>query len=296
MIQLLFIDIIIALITPVQGVCNGAPKDRDLQIGECVECHNNLVEHEVMHMPAEDACDNCHEATGEAHPQDGVKGFTLMDEMPDLCFYCHEEPVIQAHGHQPVMNKECLACHDAHGSSEPTLLKLPEQELCLSCHNRTYRTDTSETINIRQLIRGQGMAHTAITDGGCIFCHQPHGSGFRAMLNEQYPAEDYLPAKTKNFELCFLCHDTDIIDAERTEWGTNFRNGDRNLHQLHINGNKGRNCRMCHNLHGSPRKFLIEETVGFGNWEMNMNFITVENGGSCLPGCHGRQSYDRLIK
>ena len=84
-----------------------------------------------------------------------------------------------------------------------------------------------------------------------------------------------------------------LLDAEETEWGTNFRNGDRNLHQLHINGNKGRNCRMCHNLHGSSQKFLIEEKVGFGNWEMKMNFVPEEQGGSCLPGCHGRLTYKR---
>jgi predicted CXXCH cytochrome family protein len=263
------------------------------QPGECVDCHIDQLEYKVMHMAAEDACDNCHESTGAAHPQDGVIGFNLMDRMPDLCFYCHEEPVYQEFGHPPVVKKECLSCHDAHGSSEPVLLQLPEQELCLSCHNRTYRTDSTETVNIRQLIIPNRMAHSAITDGGCIICHKSHGSEFPAMLNEKYPKEEYVPALTQNFELCFLCHDTDLIESEETEWGTNFRNGKRNLHQLHINGNKGRNCKLCHNLHGSSQMYLIEEKVGFGNWEMKMNFIPQEQGGSCLPGCHDRKSYTR---
>jgi predicted CXXCH cytochrome family protein len=293
MINLLIIDILLALTIPIRGEFGPEPMTGRQQIEECIACHGDLVEHEVMHMAAEDACDNCHESTGAPHPQDGIKGFTLMDRMPDLCFYCHEEPVSQKFEHQPVDNKDCLACHDAHGSSESALLKLPEQKLCLSCHNRAYISDTSETINISRLIHGKGMAHSAITDGGCILCHQPHGSGFRAILVDQYPEEDYVPAKTENFELCFMCHNTEIINSENTDWGTNFRNGDRNLHQLHINGNKGRNCRMCHNLHGSPQKFLIEEIVGFGNWEMKINFIPEEKGGSCLPGCHGKLTYRR---
>lgn len=293
MIQLIIIEILIALSIPGPGTYPSDRVDGQRQTGECIECHGDLVEHEVMHTPAADACDNCHESTGSPHPGYGEKGFALVDRMPDLCFYCHEELTAQAHEHQPVESRQCLACHDAHGSSEPLLLQLPEQELCLFCHNRTYRSDTSETVNIRQLIRGKGMAHTAITDMGCLICHQAHGSDFRQILVDRYPEEDYVPAKTEHFELCFLCHDTDIIDAEETQWATSFRNGVRNLHQLHINGDKGRNCRMCHNLHGSGQKFLIEETVGFGNWEMQMNFIPDEQGGSCLPGCHDRKSYVR---
>ncbi len=258
----------------------------------CKECHSDLVEFAVMHYPAEDACDNCHEATGEEHPGEN-RGFKLMDQSPALCFYCHEEIPQQDHPHQPLVKGSCLDCHDVHGSAETALLKSPEQELCLSCHNKTYTTDSSETINIRRLVKGKMLPHSAIEGGGCVACHQAHGSGKRNLLVEPYPADNYLPAKTEEFGLCFLCHDTDLLEAEETEWGTNFRNGKQNLHQLHINGNKGRNCRMCHNLHGSQQIFLMEEQVGFGNWEMNMNFIPEEKGGSCQPGCHAKLSYSR---
>ncbi len=293
MIHFIIVEILISLFLPGPAASHAGHGKKVLQTSMCVDCHGALVEHEVMHMPASDACDNCHESTGESHPREGVMGFTLMDQIPELCFYCHEEPADPSHGHQPVAEGACLSCHDAHGSSEPSLLHLPGEELCLSCHNRVYRTDSSETINIRRLVRGQAMAHSAIDGGGCTVCHQAHGSEYRALLNTPYPEADYLPAKTENFELCFLCHDTDIIDAEETQWATNFRNGNRNLHFVHINGNKGRNCRMCHNLHGSPQPYLVEEVVEFGKWEMEMNFIPRENGGSCLPGCHGNLSYTR---
>jgi len=293
MIHLIIMEILILLLFQGWGTFQTDLGEREIQTAECIDCHGDLVEYEVIHMPATDACDNCHESTGESHPQDGVKGFTLMDRTPDLCFYCHEEPADPVHGHLPVVRGECLSCHDAHGSQEPMLLQLPGQDLCLSCHNRDYQSDTTETVNIRRLVRGQAIVHSAIEGGGCTVCHQAHGSEYRALLNTPYPADDYLPAMTENFELCFMCHDTDIIDAEETEWATNFRNGTRNLHQLHINGEKGRNCRMCHNLHGSPQKYLVEDAVGFGNWEMQMNFVPNENGGSCFPGCHGKLAYAR---
>ena len=124
-------------------------------------------------------------------------------------------------------------------------------------------------------------------------CHQAHGSDFRALLVDRFPEVDYVSASTENFELCFLCHDTDVMNAGETEYGTGFRNGKKNLHSLHMNGNKGRNCRMCHNIHVSPQSFLLEVEVGFGSWEMQMNFVQEAQGGSCLPGCHGKLSYRR---
>ncbi len=290
--QWLFIDILIVLALPM-GRSTLIESSREQPQLPCKECHSDLVEHGVMHYPAEDACDNCHESTGVSHPSEDSAGFRLMDQIPALCFYCHEESEQQSHAHEPLKKGNCLGCHDAHGSSEPLLLLSPDPGLCLSCHNRVYQGDSTKTDNIGRLVQGRMVTHSAITGGGCMSCHQAHGSEFRALLVSPYPEEDYLPAVSDNFELCFLCHDTDLLEAEETEWGTGFRSGKRNLHQLHINGNKGRNCRMCHNIHGSPLPFLVEEVVRFGSWEMQMNFVPEEQGGSCLPGCHGKQAYRR---
>ena len=260
---------------------------------ECKECHSNLLAREQRHYPVEDACDNCHTSTGASHPSADSLGFRLMDEIPALCYYCHEEPMPHNFTHLPYVKGECLACHDAHGSAGPSLLHLPDPELCLDCHRRDYRTDSTETHNIKRLVSGRMKAHSAIDLDGCLSCHLSHGSAFRALLMDHYPEENYLPALAENFALCFQCHDTDLINARETEWGTGFRNGTTNLHWLHIHGNKGRNCRMCHNLHGSASPFLIEEQVVFGHWEMRINFIPDELGGSCFPGCHGKLSYRR---
>jgi predicted CXXCH cytochrome family protein len=274
------------------GQCYPDPEPGPGREPDCLECHQDLLAQRVVHPVAEDACDNCHLSNGNPHPENGTVGFTLMDRLPDLCFYCHEEPAQVEHGHAPVEEGACLSCHDVHGSSENNLLKLPEEELCLSCHGGTAAIKRG-SVDIRRLITGNQVAHSAITGGGCITCHQAHGSDQRALLVAPYPSGSYVPAEPDHFELCFLCHDTGLMEEEETSWATGFRDGTTNLHHLHIRGEKGRNCRLCHNLHGSPQPFLIEEQVSYGAWVMEMNFKPVENGGSCLPGCHGKLSYAR---
>ena len=291
--QLLLIKLLIILSVSFGRSAGPELAEGDQNQAACNECHSDLLDYEAMHYPAEDACDNCHESTGAPHPSDDSLGFRLMDKIPELCYYCHEEPLQHAFPHQPHAKGDCLACHDAHGSERTSLLHLADPDLCLYCHKRDYRTDSTETVNIRRLVMGRMKAHSAIEGGGCMSCHLSHGSDKRVLLVDSYPAEDYLPALTENFALCFLCHDTDLMEAEETEWGTGFRNGTRNLHWLHMNGDKGRNCRMCHNIHGSPQPFLVGEQLGFGQWEMRMNFIPEEQGGSCFPGCHGKLSYQR---
>lgn len=286
MIQLLIINFLL---------CFGLPEGTEAKANpECLDCHDDLVQKTIMHYPAEDACDNCHESTGSSHPSEDSLGFKLMDTSPALCFYCHEEMPGLTHAHQPVATGNCLACHDAHGSDQAALLRYPEQELCLECHNKTYGGEDSGTANISRLVKGsQRVVHTAISEMGCIICHQAHGSELRALLVDAYPRDDYVPASTEQFSLCFLCHDTDILDAEESEWATGFRNGKQNLHRLHIQGDKGRNCKLCHNIHGSVQQFLLEEGVKFGSWEMKLNYVPEEQGGSCLPGCHAKLSYQR---
>jgi predicted CXXCH cytochrome family protein len=242
----------------------------------CMDCHSDMVDKDVRHAAIENGCDICHESTGEAHPEDGKKGFVLVDQTPALCYYCHEESEAANFVHQPLVQGECLSCHDVHASSNPALMKLPDPDMCLSCH---------------PIVQGKVILHSAIESGGCTMCHLPHGAQFKGLLTEKFPDEEYVPAKSENFSLCFMCHDTDLLEAERTDWATNFRNGDRNLHYVHIRGEKGRSCKMCHNLHASKQKSLIEESIRFGNWEMQMNFTNNEHGGSCLPGCHGKKTY-----
>ncbi|MBE0667901.1 MAG: cytochrome C, partial [Bacteroidales bacterium] len=64
---------------------------------------------------------------------------------------------------------------------------------------------------------------------------------------------------------------------------------------LHINGDKGRSCSICHNVHGAPGERLMVNTVKFADWTMKMDFRLTDNGARCSTGCHGIKEYDRLI-
>ncbi len=82
--------------------------------------------------------------------------------------------------------------------------------------------------------------------------------------------------------------------GEFTTTATNFRNEDQNLHFLHSNSDKGRNCNLCHDVHGSMNEHLILTNAKFGNWDMPLKFSLLDNGGSCSTGCHSTKSYERL--
>ncbi|MCK4919956.1 MAG: cytochrome c3 family protein [Bacteroidales bacterium] len=399
----------------------------------CTDCHDTYIQHEVMHAVAADDCETCHMSTGSEHPQDGVKGFDLGDEMPALCFMCHEEhtkenvhavsteclmchsphgsankslllsspqsilcaechdmslvekrvkhePLADGnctschHPHQsdysqllkaekpqlcfnchvsvqmetglenihPPLDDECANCHNVHSTVDDKLLiqKMPdlcynchdmqttieeapvdhkvvsdgkgcsnchsphasdqrsflldtEKELCLSCHSKTIETEDKTLSNIGQTLKKGNYIHGVIEGDGCIVCHNPHSSDKSLLLNGAFPSEEYVAATAENFDICFMCHDSQLMTVEFSEYTTNFRNGDQNMHYLHINGNKGRNCNLCHNVHGSAYEHLIADKVMFGKWEMPMEYKLLENGGSCKTGCHAEKKYIR---
>jgi len=68
-----------------------------------------------------------------------------------------------------------------------------------------------------------------------------------------------LPADIKKYDLCFQCHEKELVLSEKTASLTNFRDGDENLHFIHVNReSKGRSCKSCHNVHGSTNVRLLK--------------------------------------
>jgi predicted CXXCH cytochrome family protein len=267
---------------------------------DCLSCHGALVKNTVVHPELASTCDICHTSTGTKHPEPGVKGFLLSEKLPVLCFNCHTEFQEgfekSTSAHRPVSDRlSCVNCHNPHSSPEKKLVINSTNELCLKCHNKTIRTDSSVVVNISQVISRAKSVHSPVENGGCVTCHNPHYSEKRALLIGNFPEGQYVKAETDNFELCFMCHDTDLLEAKKTEFGTNFRNGKDNLHNVHIRGDKGRNCTMCHDVHGAANLKLIRDKVKFGSWEMSIKFTEKENGGSCLTACHSVRQYDRTI-
>lgn len=132
----------------------------------------------------------------------------------------------------------------------------------------------------------------------CGICHESTGKehpgdkkGFR--LTNTFPSGMYTTAVTDTFALCWDCHDMEMMQTEISESVTEFRNGDRNLHFVHTGGDKARSCTVCHNVHASDNPHLIVDNLRFGTWNMKMNYIAQDSGGSCAPGCHGVKEYKR---
>jgi predicted CXXCH cytochrome family protein len=85
-----------------------------------------------------------------------------------------------------------------------------------------------------------------------------------------------------------------MVQFEKTTKLTGFRDGATNLHYLHVNKPvKGRVCSDCHDPHAGNNEKFIKDQVGFGGWQMPIRFQKTETGGSCYPGCHKLQTYDR---
>ena len=263
----------------------------------CVGCHTPLAERiatkPFVHQPVKDDCTACH------NPHGADNRANLIDTPPDLCTDCHDgiadimdESAVQ---HDALtVGRSCVECHDPHASDVERNLRLEPMDLCLSCHDKTLDSDSGSITNMAKLLKENVDHHGPIRDKNCTGCHLVHGGDHFRMLIEEYPAKFYVPFDEEQYALCFECHEVDMVEDERTDVLTNFRNGDRNLHYLHVNRKtKGRTCRACHETHASKKARHIRESVPFGTWELPLNFAITDTGGSCQPGCHRAYRYDR---
>lgn len=260
----------------------------------CYKCHDGVqeeMEKKTIHSPAKENCFNCH------NPHNSKESYLLLKPSADLCYSCHEDSkkkIEKASIVHKALNEEqfCANCHSPHGSNEANYLKSGEKELCLSCHNKEYTNDSVSIADINKLIENSKSVHKPVNEG-CSSCHNAHVSEYPGLLIKKFPVGLYAESNKKDYALCFSCHKSELMELEKGSTATNFRNGDQNLHFLHIKGKRGRNCTTCHNVHASKNEFLIENNVLFGNWNMPIKFVKRENGGSCAPGCHSEETYDR---
>jgi len=264
----------------------------------CLDCHvvfaDRMKKLKVIHEPVGEGCLECH----DAHASDQAN--LLESSLRELCFSCHEdiretmESARTPHG-ALVEIGECANCHDAHASGRPHLLKNLTRTLCLECHNKPLDTPSGRIPDMTQILASGNELHGPITIDHCTECHQIHGGARPRLLDKEFPASFYASFQEDAYELCFSCHDPSLATAPQTTTLTGFRNGDRNLHFLHVNQEaKGRTCRACHEIHAGESEKLISEYMRFGDWKIPVGFSKTATGGSCSPGCHQFSSYDRL--
>ncbi|RMD48596.1 MAG: hypothetical protein D6830_06570 [Ignavibacteria bacterium] len=264
----------------------------------CFNCHTQKQEQlnmETVHPAYEGSCTDCH------MPHNSHEKYLLKEKAPQLCYECHDDKAEEIDSakvvHKVINQKQsCVECHNPHATNTETLLKKTGSDLCFECHDRTYKDkETKRKIkNIKNIVVNAKTPHPPVAEGECVTCHNPHYSSNNFLLKGAFPFGAYAEKPNSSyFQLCFDCHDSDKLDKEFGTEFTDFRKGNKNLHYFHISKNKGRNCTMCHEVHGSQKPHLIAKKVKFGNWMMPLNYKESKNGGSCMPGCHQRFEYDR---
>lgn len=265
----------------------------------CITCHAEFIkgldESPFVHSTVrEKGCLSCHAPHGSNFPN------LLISEPQSFCFSCHPDVEKKFYNSRSkhsglYLDKQCGTCHVSHYSQYKALLINNEMDLCLGCHGPNPAVSSYSPKNIAREIERKEYIHGPIANKNCTGCHSQHGSQNDYLLKGQYPSSFYLPYDPDKYELCFLCHDKELLTAPQTSNSTNFRNGDQNLHFVHVAiEKKGRTCRSCHSSHASDGPKLINRSgAAFGTWTMSIAFSLTETGGSCTPGCHRELSYDR---
>ncbi|MDD2790961.1 MAG: cytochrome c3 family protein [Sulfurimonas sp.] len=303
---------------PHQSNTKGLLKENSIN-ALCMKCHDRKstfsgkakkqfvdMNLEVKHKPiVEKSCLECH----DAHTAE-YKSLLSLDAKMDLCLDCHDEVKEKTthskfkHGGVNTSEKRCLECHDPHATKHKNLLKKDIVATCLSCHDKEIKSDEDGgmLINMKKHLEENPNWHKPIKDakkeGGCSACHDPHGSDNFSILRKSFTKNFYADLENKDF-FCFKCHTekkitTQFITTSKEHNITAFRDGEVNLHYLHVNDRKGRSCRACHDEHASKYTHLIRDYTDFNGIKFPLRYIETADGGSCAPACHKKFEYDRV--
>ena len=268
----------------------------------CLDCHedfNQYLERKFSHAPALASCVDCH------NPHNARYAMLLVDDVGTLCLGCHSDlssVTSEARVKHDVTLKDraCINCHNPHGAFvEHLLISLPF-DLCVTCHGVNGVTDHDgvQLTNFKKLLADNPEHHGPVADKDCSACHNPHGAEYFRLLNQEYPTQFYSAYDPKLYTLCFECHEERVFEEPRTETLTLFRNGDVNLHYLHVNKTeRGRTCRACHEVHASNQKHHIRDGVPYGSkgWILKIRYTPTSFGGTCGKNCHDSKSYNNKI-
>jgi predicted CXXCH cytochrome family protein len=264
----------------------------------CYDCHTDKAEafkgKKFTHAPVQDSCVSCH------NPHSAKYQFMFSaDGGQDLCFSCHDDKQKET-GDATVKHKgletkkKCLACHDPHVADFARQLTMKPADLCMSCHDREYDGPAGHLMDMKDFLAKNRNLHGPIRQDDCSGCHNTHGSRYFRILKEYFPPLFYAGYNPDNYKLCFMCHEKSLAGEAITTTLTGFRNGDQNLHYVHVNkAVKGRTCRACHDAHATNNAKHVRDSVPFAKWSLPVGFVKKENGGQCLPGCHQMFGYDR---
>lgn len=255
---------------------------------DCGACHLDHGDEErlVLAGSGNALCERCHDLSGPgllaAHR--GISGPRAS------CLACHDPhssrltALLRPGRHRPLAFGKCNSCHRFDGRLHGATVR----DLCLSCHDREEYS--------------RPFVHSPVEEGECLACHDPHGSPFRALLLAGYSARRWVTEGEKDYGLCLDCHEGETF-SEPVGEATEFRNGRRNMHRLHVEGEEGGGkvapdrglaCRNCHEVHSSTWPRLIRRELDCGGVPcLMLEFRSLPQGGECAVSCHGTKAYSR---
>jgi predicted CXXCH cytochrome family protein len=266
----------------------------------CYSCHDEfqeIMKRPYQHPPAVESCLNCHNAHNSRE-----RGL-LHTELATGCKDCHRQVKEIAeksrvkHGALE-QGAKCANCHNPHGTSvEKLLIQLPYDQ-CVNCHAVDDMKDHEGLLltNYKKWLDANTVKHAPVQAKDCSACHRTHGGENFRLLIADYPATFYAAYDRKNYALCFSCHNEKVVSEPETRTLTNFRDGSRNLHFLHVNkADRGRACRACHEVHASRQPLHVRDGVPYGptGWVLKINYTKTPTGGQCARTCHDTKSYER---
>jgi len=201
----------------------------------CSACHQNahqqnMVEKNV-HTANDVNCSGCHSVHQSTHPA------LLKQAESGLCLGCHTDVAGQfAQPFRHPVNDQIVKCSDCHLTLDQTRRPLSRNgtNVCTRCHAEFEGPFPYEH---------QATLDYSTEEGGCLSCHDPHGSSLPRMLKQPYEAP--------HFQLCAQCHSVPR----------------HNLNSMHGTTWSGVPCNDCHtDTHGSysSRLFLSESLEGRG--------------------------------
>ncbi|MGA2496718.1 MAG: cytochrome c3 family protein [Tepidisphaeraceae bacterium] len=264
----------------------------------CNFCHKNfktqMANVKFQHMATEKSCGECHDAHGSDYPKH------IIASLPDLCLRCHEkvkhDTATAVYKHPAVMgDRACMTCHTAHGGDLASLMSGLPIKVCMTCHNEPIKNARGKVVAaVPEINNAANFRHGPVRDGQCGGCHNIHGGDRPLLLQHTNAQEFYQKFSEKNYELCFSCHDPMLTRDEREGTYTGFRNGELNLHYIHVNDKQhNRNCGVCHGVHATRQEQDIRDSVPYGKWQLPIEYKKTGTGGSCQTGCHANWAYDR---
>lgn len=264
----------------------------------CLTCHDTLLSalrkqgSSIHSALKKNTCLGCHDPHKSKLPH-------LTGENPKftLCYGCHKEIGHQQekathHKIEKNMEKGCSSCHNPHAAPNAKLLIKKPAELCLTCHDKEINKDGRVIGSIKGF--SAGHVHEPVAKGECIKCHDVHGSQKVFLLQKAYSPNLTETFSAANSELCFQCHKARLATNRTTTKDTGFRNGDMNLHEFHLSGQKKEHtCRACHEVHSSTQAKLIRQTFSYKDYQLPIQFTVLDNGGKCATACHHDMTYNR---